>query len=45
VLIEAKQKGIIPEIKTSLDLLRGMAGFYLHPALYTRILKEEGEST
>jgi predicted nucleic acid-binding protein len=44
VLIEAKRKGIITEIKTSLDQLR-KAGFYLHPTLYMRILMDQGEST
>ncbi len=43
ILIEAKRKGLIREIKASLDQLRMISGFFIKPVLYERILREEGE--
>jgi predicted nucleic acid-binding protein len=43
VLIEAKHKGLIREVKPCLDQLRVLAGFYINPALFERIVREEGE--
>jgi hypothetical protein len=43
ILVEAKHKGLIREVKLNLDRLRMVASFYLNPALYERILREEGE--
>jgi len=42
-LIEAKRKGIIPDIKTLLDAMRLEARFWVNSHLYARILKEHGE--
>jgi len=44
ILIEAKRKGLIPEIKPSMDLLRSLTGFYIKSSLYSRILREQGEA-
>ena len=43
ILIEAKRKGLLEEVKPSLDLLHSLAGFYIKPGLYERILREQGE--
>ena len=43
VLIEARQKGLIPAIKPYLDALRDSAGFRLTTDLYERILRDQGE--
>jgi predicted nucleic acid-binding protein len=43
ILIEAKRKGLLKEVKPSLDLLHSLAGFYIRPSLYERILREQGE--
>ncbi|MEI2420586.1 DUF3368 domain-containing protein, partial [Arthrospira platensis SPKY2] len=43
ILILAKQKGILSEIKTSLDSLRQAAGFYIAEPLYQRVLHDVGE--
>lgn len=43
LLIEAKHKGIIPELKSTFDQLLQKAGFRLSPALYEMILSDEGE--
>lgn len=42
MLIEAKKKGIIPNIKVLLDKLKS-AGFWIRDDLYNAILKESGE--
>ena len=43
VLIEAKRKRLIPELKVVFNELLHVAGFRLAPALYDRILSDEGE--
>lgn len=43
ILIEARHKDLIQEIKVYLDALRDSAGFYIKPALYQRVLREQGE--
>ena len=43
VLIEAKHKGFINQIKPYLDALRDIAGFRIREELYYRVLQEEGE--
>jgi uncharacterized protein len=45
ILITAKQKKMLPEIKSSLDSLRQQAGFYISEALYQRVLRDADEST
>ena len=44
VLIEAKQRGLIKEVKLYLDQLRDVAGFRISDGLYRRVLKEWEES-
>ncbi len=43
ILIIAKQKQMLPEIKPSLDILRQVAGFYIAEPLYQRILRDASE--
>jgi predicted nucleic acid-binding protein len=43
VLIEAKHRGLIGAVKPQLDALRNLAGFRVGDALYTRVLRDEGE--
>jgi predicted nucleic acid-binding protein len=43
VLIAAKRRGLIREIKPHLDSLRDVAGFRVDEALYRRVLKDEKE--
>ena len=43
VLISAKRTGIIGSIKPCLAALRDIAGFRVSDALYTRVLRDEGE--
>jgi uncharacterized protein len=43
LLIEAKHKGIVVELKSIFDQLLRIAGFRLSPALYEMILSDEGE--
>lgn len=43
VLVEAKHKGIIRSVKAYLDKLRELAGFRISDALYSRVLRDEGE--
>lgn len=43
-LIEAKRKDLIPAIKPHLDALRDRAGFRVSDALYTRVLRDDGEA-
>lgn len=38
ILIQAKQKGIVPEIKSIIDKLRTVAGFWITEKLYNEIL-------
>ena len=43
LLIEAKHKGFITEVKSHLDALRWEANFRVSNALYRRVLRDEGE--
>lgn len=43
VLIEAKKKGVIDQIRPLLDMLRNLAGFWVGEGLYKRVLDDEGE--
>ena len=43
ILITAKQKQMLPEIKPSLDLLRQVARFYIAESLYQRVLRDANE--
>jgi predicted nucleic acid-binding protein len=43
VLIEAKDKGLIPEVKPVVDDLMTKAGFWVSQELYERILRVAGE--
>lgn len=43
VLVEAKQKGTLSEIKLHLDALRNIAGFRIRDSLYKRVLQDERE--
>lgn len=43
ILVTAKQKQMLPEIKSSLDNLRQQAGFYISEPLYKRVLRDADE--
>lgn len=43
LLIEAKYKGLIGEVKSYMDVLRREANFRVSDALYRRVLRDEGE--
>ena len=43
ILITAKQKKMLPEVKSSLDSLRQQAGFYISEPLYQRVLRDADE--
>ena len=43
VLLEARHKAVLPEIKPCLDELVDLAGFRLSEELYARVLREAGE--
>lgn len=43
VLIEAKSKALVREVKPLLDALRDVAGFRLSQDLYARVLKDQQE--
>ena len=43
VLITAKQKGLLTTLKTDLDKLRQVAGFYISDQLYHQVLADQGE--
>ena len=43
ILIEAKRRGVIQEIKPYLDQLRDVAGFRISDILYRRVLEEQQE--
>lgn len=45
VLVEARQKGMLSEIKPCLDDLIDLAGFRISGELYSRVLEEAGEQT
>ena len=42
-LMEAKNRGIISKIKPLLDRMQTEAGFWIHPKLYSRVLKDNDE--
>jgi predicted nucleic acid-binding protein len=44
ILLEAKAKGIIDNVRPYLDALRQTAGFYLSDSLYRYVLTLTGES-
>ena len=44
-LIEAKQRGIIPQIKPHIDRMKNSAKFWIDNQLYKRIMKDQGEYT
>jgi uncharacterized protein len=44
ILLIAKQQEMLPEIKSSLDDLRQLAGFYIAEPLYRRVLRDANES-
>ena len=44
-LIEAKQRGIIPQIRSYLDRMKSSAKFWVDDRLYERIMKDQGEYT
>ena len=43
ILVEAKNKGLIVDVKTLLDALINEAGFWVSEALYTRVLQRVNE--
>jgi predicted nucleic acid-binding protein len=43
ILLEAKRKGFLPEVKPVLDDLIAKAGFWVSHELYTRVLQTAGE--
>lgn len=43
MLVEAKRKGVLPEVKSLLDALRDKAGFRVSERLYARVLGDTGE--
>jgi predicted nucleic acid-binding protein len=43
VLLEARQRAVLPEIKPCLDDLIDLAGFRVSGQLYARVLREAGE--
>jgi predicted nucleic acid-binding protein len=43
LLVDAKHKGLIDEIKRYLDELRNVFGFRISESLYRRVLTDEGE--
>jgi predicted nucleic acid-binding protein len=43
VLVIARQRKLIAEIKPDLDRLRQVAGFYISESLYNRVLKDAAE--
>jgi predicted nucleic acid-binding protein len=43
VLIEAKRRGVLPEVRPLLDTLRDQAGFRVSERLYARVLVDIGE--
>ncbi len=43
ILIEAKQRGLLQQIRPVLDALRNQAGFWMKDSLYERVLRDAGE--
>ena len=44
ILLEAKRRRLLDEVRPSLDALRQIAGFYVSDALYREVLKTAGEN-
>jgi predicted nucleic acid-binding protein len=44
VLVEAKHRGLIEQVRPLLDTLRDIAGLWVSERLYQRVLLDEGES-
>ncbi len=44
ILVLAKQRGLLPTVRPSLDALRDLAGFRLSAELIQRVLRDKGES-
>jgi predicted nucleic acid-binding protein len=44
ILVGAKNKGEIKSIRSSLDMLRYKAGFFISGKLYNKILTDAGEA-
>ena len=43
LLVEAKSRGLIPEVRSLLDALRNQAGFWIREDLYWRVLEQVDE--
>lgn len=43
ILSEAKQRGLVQELRPLLDQLHNMAGFWLSSALYQQVLRDARE--
>jgi predicted nucleic acid-binding protein len=43
VLVQCKQRGLIPQVRPIIDALRLQAGFWISDALYQRVLHDAGE--
>jgi len=43
VLIEAKRKGLVASVRSLLDALQDVAGFWISEALYQQVLGDEDE--
>jgi predicted nucleic acid-binding protein len=43
-LVIAQRRGVISAVKPHLDMLRDIAGFRVSAALYSRVLKDQGET-
>jgi hypothetical protein len=43
VLVQCKQRGLIPQVRPVIDALRLQAGFWISDALYQRVLHDAGE--
>jgi predicted nucleic acid-binding protein len=43
ILVKAKKDGLIPEVKSCMEMLRENAGFRINPKLFKVILKAVGE--
>ena len=44
VLVEAKHRGLIGQMRPLFDALRDVAGFWVSQRLYQRVLQDQGES-
>jgi predicted nucleic acid-binding protein len=43
ILLQAKRRGMVEEVRARLDALRRQAGFFLGESLYRKILEQAGE--